>query len=154
VGDEIVENKIIEDVIITPLKIIDVLNGDVLHGLKATDSCYDGFGEAYFTTINSGAIKAWKRHHKMTMNLIVPTGVVRFVLFDDRHSIKSNGYFQQVVLSRKHYFRLTIPPMIWVGFQGQDNKESTILNIANIQHQANEVDQKDKKEINFNWELS
>ena len=75
---------IIHDVTITPLKTFDVPNGDVLHAMKATEDSYESFGEAYFSTIKFQAIKAWKRHHKMILNLIVPSGEVRFILFDDR----------------------------------------------------------------------
>ena len=58
-------------VILTPLKIIDVEGGDVLHGMKKSDTGYMGFGEAYFSMIKPGVIKAWKRHQKMTLNILV-----------------------------------------------------------------------------------
>ena len=61
----------IDGVLLTPLKVINVLEGDVLHGMKCSDTGYSGFGEAYFSTIEPGMVKAWKRHHKMTLNLIV-----------------------------------------------------------------------------------
>lgn len=147
-------NRIIDDVKITPLKIIEVPNGDVLHAMKASENSYDSFGEAYFSIIEFQAIKAWKRHHKMILNLIVPIGEVRFVLFDNRANHSSNGVFQQVVLSREYYYRLTIPPMIWVGFQGMHLNDSIILNIANIEHQASEVDKKEINEIDYDWEIN
>ena len=34
------------------LKIIKNDKGDILHGLKSSDSNYKGFGEAYFSKIN------------------------------------------------------------------------------------------------------
>jgi len=45
---------------------------------------------------------------------------------------------------------LTIPPMIWMGFQGIES-ESILLNIANIEHDPDEVDKKNLEQINFNW---
>jgi dTDP-4-dehydrorhamnose 3,5-epimerase len=122
--------------------------------MKSSDPGYDGFGEAYFSTIELGAIKAWKRHKKMTLNLVVPFGTIRFVLFDDRLGATSYGWFQQVELSKENFCRLTIPPMIWMGFQGIDDEVSTLLNIANIQHQLDEVDTKEIKEIDFNWRFN
>ena len=71
----------IEDVILTPLKIIDVPGGSVMHAMKKDDLGYSNFGEAYFSEIEPNNIKAWKRHRKMTLNLIVPNGEIRFVLF-------------------------------------------------------------------------
>ena len=126
--------------------------GDVLHGIRRDDAGYSGFGEAYFSTIDAGAIKAWKRHREMTMNLIVPIGSIRFVIYDDRASNSSDKIFQQVVLSREKYFRLTVPPMVWMGFQGLGLEENMLLNISNTQHSANEVDRLMFNDINFDWE--
>ena len=141
--------KMIEDVILTPLKIIDVPDGRVFHAIKEIDPGFNNFGEAYFSEIEPRKIKAWKRHKKMTLNLIVPNGEIRFVLFDDRKSKTTK--FQEVILSTKYYYRLTIPPMIWVGFQGFSKTNSLLLNIANLMHDPEEVDRKDINEIEFDW---
>ena len=139
----------IEDVILTPLKIIDVPGGGVMHAMKKDDLGYSNFGEAYFSEIESNNIKAWKRHRKMTLNLIVPNGEIKFVLFDDRK--ENHGKFQEVILSKKNYQRLTIPPMIWVGFQGVSKSVSMLLNIANLVHDSTEIDRKDINDIQFDW---
>ena len=138
-------------VLMTPLNIISVPCGDVLHGIKKDDAGYSGFGEAYFSTIDSGAIKAWKRHREMTMNLVVPVGEIRFVIYDDRPSRSADKIFHQVVLSRKQYCRLTVPPMVWMGFQGLGSNENMLLNFSNIKHSAHEVDRLDRNEIVFDW---
>ena len=142
----------IDGVLLTPLKVMDVLGGDVLHGIKCSDHGYSGFGEAYFSIVNLGAVKAWKRHRKMTLNLIVPIGAVRFVIYDDRLESVTLGKFQEVSLSRENYCRLTVPPMLWVGFQGRDVSDSILLNVANIEHQPDEADRKELNEIEFEWE--
>jgi len=139
----------IKDVLLTPLNIIDTAGGSVMHAMKATSLGYEGFGEAYFSQIDKGAIKAWKRHKRMTLNLLVPKGNIRFILFDDRDI--SNIQIQEVIISRKNYCRLTLPPMIWMGFQGLDSN-SMLLNIANIEHDPNEVDNKNIENIEFNWD--
>ena len=110
----------------TPLSIIDTKGGAVLHAIKRSDYGFSGFGEAYFSTIEHNAIKGWKRHKEMVLNLIVPIGSVRFILYDDRKN--QINKFQEVVLSLKGgYSRLTVPPMIWVGFQGLDIHPSIVL---------------------------
>src|SRR6059058_200930 len=98
---------------ITSLKQIPVPGGDVLHALKAADPGFAGFGEAYFSIIDPGIVKAWKRHREMTLNLVVPVGAIRFVIYDDRGGSATKGAFEEVVLSRENYCRLTIPPMLW-----------------------------------------
>jgi len=142
----------INGVKITPLSIIDTKGGDVLHAMKMSDHGYSGFGEAYFSSIEPQAIKGWKRHKQMVLNLVVPVGTVRFILFDDRDNQDNVNHFQEVTLSIENgYSRLTIPPMIWVGFQGLGLQTSLVLNIANIEHSPEEVERKELAEIKFNW---
>ncbi len=69
----------LEQIQVTQLKRISVIGGDVLHALKCTDTGFQGFGEAYFSMAEAGAVKAWKLHRRMTLNLVVPVGEVRFV---------------------------------------------------------------------------
>ena len=139
----------IKDIVVTHLDVIDTPGGHVMHGMKETSVGYAGFGEAYFSQVDKGAIKAWKRHKKMTLNLMVPVGKIKFVLFDDREV--SNSRFQEVVISKDNYCRLTVPPLIWMGFQGLSDNVSMLLNIANIEHDPNEVDKKNIEQIEFNW---
>ena len=126
------DNIIIKDVSITPLKTINTEGGDILHGLKMDENDYQGFGEAYFSIIESGAIKAWKRHRRMTLNIIVPVGAIKFVIYDDRIESKTRGCFQSIKLSTDNYSRLNIPPMLWMGFQGCSKGLNMLLNVANI----------------------
>jgi dTDP-4-dehydrorhamnose 3,5-epimerase len=139
----------IKDVLITKLDVIDTPGGNVMHAMKESSAGYSGFGEAYFSKVDKGAIKAWKRHKEMTLNLIVPFGKIKFVLFDDRNV--SNIQFQKLTISKDNYCRLTIPPMVWVGFRGLANGGSMLLNIANIEHNPYEVDRLEVDEVNYNW---
>ncbi len=142
----------IENVILTPLKIIYNIKGNVLPGLKKSDIGFSDFGEAYFSTIKNGEIKGWNKHKKMTLNLIVPFGEVTFVLFDNREKSNSKGKFFKVVLSPSNYFRLTVPPGLWMSFKGSSSDFSLILNLANIEHDPDEIDRLNLNEISFDWE--
>ena len=139
----------IKDVVITNLDIINTPGGDVMHAMKKTDNGFKSFGEAYFTNIKKGAIKGWKRHKKMTLNLIVPIGKIRFVLFDDR--LLSDKKFQEIIISKDNYCRLTVPPMIWLGFQGISEGNSLLLNIASIVHNPKEMEKQNIEQIKFDW---
>lgn len=141
----------IQDVLITPLKIINNDQGDVLRGIKKNDYGYFGFGEAYFSIVSPNAIKGWKRHREMVLNLIVPIGSIRFVIYDDREKSETFECYQEIVLSRKNYCRLTVPPMLWVAFQGLEDGENILLNFANLSHDQNEVDKKNLDQFNFIW---
>jgi dTDP-4-dehydrorhamnose 3,5-epimerase len=139
----------INDVILSKEKIIEIKNGNVKHILKNDSDGFVGFGEAYFSEVNYGSIKAWKKHQKMTLNLIVPYGRVHFAIYDNRNSKKTYGEY---ILSSECYQRLTIPPNLWFGFKGLHKKKSIILNIANILHNDHEVEKLSINEINYDWE--
>jgi dTDP-4-dehydrorhamnose 3,5-epimerase len=139
------------DVLNTPLKRFSVHEGDVLHAMKYSDDGFVKFGEAYFSTIKKGAIKGWKRHKEMTLNLIVPVGEVLFVIYDDRPNSYSENIAMEVRTSKENYCRLTVPPMLWLAFQGfADN--SVILNIADIPHEPTEVNVRPLPDIKFEWD--
>ena len=74
----------IKGVVLTSLDIIDLVGGNVFHIMKKSSPGYQSFGEAYFSQINQGVIKAWKRHKIMTLNIVVPVGSIKFV-FDFNH---------------------------------------------------------------------
>ena len=130
----------IEDVLLTPLRIIKGESGDVMHALKQQEESFKGFGEAYFSTVNQGAVKGWKKHRRMILNLIVPAGSIKFVLYDGRKESRTYETFQEVILSKDNYLRLTVPPGVWMAFQGVGGENNTLLNIASIPHDPLEAE--------------
>jgi dTDP-4-dehydrorhamnose 3,5-epimerase len=141
-----------DGVILTPLKQIPHQKGDIFHAMKKSDIGFDGFGEAYFSTINKGEIKGWKKHTKMTLNLIVPVGEIEFVLFDNRENSQTYNRFFSIKLSQNNYQRLTISKDIFVAFKGIENF-NLLLNIANIEHTPNEAINLDLSEIKYEWSI-
>ena len=143
----------INGLILTPMRIIDVMGGSVLRVMNTHEESCVGFGEAYFSTVEYNTIRGWKRHKEMTLNLVVPMGSIRFVVYDGRNSSSTFGNFQEFILSRSNYNRLTIPPGVWVGFQGVGVEDNILLNIANIPHDDNEVDHVPLEEFDYNWNI-
>ena len=131
-------------IVIKNLKKFQLEGGDVLHALKESENEFFGFGEAYFSTIRFNKIKAWKRHLKMTMNLIVPIGEVQFNFYDFERNILEN-----IIIGQKNYCRITVPPMVWFGFKGLSSNTSYILNISNISHDPLEVERQPLSFLNF-----
>ena len=124
----------IKDVIQTPIRIIENTSGNILHAMKNTEKSYVGFGEVYFSMVNFCAVKGWKKHSEMTLNLVVPVGKILFALFDPREDSETYGHIQEVELSIENYKRLTVPPNIWVAFKGLSMEANMLLNISNIPH--------------------
>jgi len=131
----------IEGVGLTPLKIINGQMGLVLHGIKSSDTGFMGFGEAYFSTVNKEAVKGWKCHTKMWLNIIVPVGSIRFVLYDDRIGSSTMGSLFNITLGPAvNYRRLTVPPGLWMAFQGKGDF-NLLMNFASIPHDPEEAKQ-------------
>lgn len=134
-----------DKVILTPLKKIIHPKGDIYHGMKKSDVGYDGFGEAYFSTINKEDIKGWKKHTLMTLNIVVPVGAIEFVVYDE----DDKSFFTQI-LSQKNYQRLTVKPNAWMAFRGID-EHNILLNLANIEHDPDEAINMPLEEISYEW---
>jgi dTDP-4-dehydrorhamnose 3,5-epimerase len=144
----------IEGVRLTPLNVIHVPEGDVYHALKASDPGYVGFGEAYFSTIHPGSVKPWKRHLRMTLNLIVVRGRVRFVVHDDRPDSLTRGLTREYRIGFPDgYARLTIGPGLWMAFQGLAGETSLLLNVADIAHDPEEAIRGGLDDYPFDWSI-
>ena len=135
------------DILVTPLMRIPTVGGDVMHALKNSDNGFNGFGEVYFSWVERGAIKAWKCHQHMTLNLVVPLGEISFVF----HIKDQENCFRTENIGEEKYVRLTVPPGIWFGFQGRGSSQSLLMNLADMAHDPDEVLRKKTSEIVYNW---
>ena len=134
---------------VTPQRIIPAGNSAVLHGMKSGDPGERGFGEVYFSEVAQGEVRGWKRHREMTLNIVVPRGMIRFVLIDDRLDKIVTAEYQ---LSREtNYQRLSVPPMVWMAFQGVGKGSNLLCNIASIPHHPDEADSLALDAFSVNW---
>lgn len=136
-------DKFVNGVLLTPLKQIFHPKGDVYHAMKKSDAGFNGFGEAYFSTIHKGDIKGWKKHTQMTLNVVVPVGNIEFVVYDGTN-------FFSTKLSQTNYQRLTVAPNLWVAFRGI-GETNMLLNLANMEHDPNEALNLTLDEIPYAW---
>ena len=145
----------IHDVAIFPLRRIIDKKGEVLHMLRSDSTHFEKFGEIYFSVVYKHAIKAWKLHRRMTLNLTVPFGKVKLVLYDNRKESPTKGNIQELIIGKQNYCLVKIPPMIWSGFQGLSKAESIIANCATLPHDPEEVERLDPSDssIPYDWYL-
>ena len=134
-----------DGVIVSPLKKIYHPKGDILHALKKSDAGFNGFGEVYFSNINKGDIKGWKKHTKMILNLVVPIGEIEFVIYNEHKK-----EFFNIKISQNNYQRITVNAGLWVAFQGIAN-QNILLNLSNIEHSSEEALNIDLEEIKYKW---
>ena len=134
----------IHDAKITPLKILSDERGKVMHMLRNDSDIFKQFGEIYFSTIYNKAIKGWHLHKESYLNYTCIKGEVKLVLYDDRKGSSSKNKYQEIILSPKNYFLITIPPNIWNGFKGISKERSIIANCLTLPHNEKEMVRKDK----------
>jgi dTDP-4-dehydrorhamnose 3,5-epimerase len=145
----------IDGVKVTPLNQILDERGKVMHMLRSDSEVFQSFGEIYFSCVYTGAIKGWHRHKKMILNYAVPHGNIKFVLYDDRVGSPTRGEIQEIFMGPDHYCLVTVPPMIWNGFQGIGTEMAIVANCASIPHDPEEIERRDPFEssIPYDWEI-
>ena len=124
----------------SPLRRIATPKGEVRHGLRASDAGFVSFGEAYFTEVLPGETKGWKRHSLMTMNLVVVSGTVRFVLHD---GVSEPRNFVLSAEGKADYGRLTVPPGLWMAFHGVGSSLNLLMNLASHEHDPAEAENRE-----------
>ena len=141
----------IDGIIKTSLKKIFNPKGDIYQLIRNDSKGFKGFGEVYISTIKIGEIKGWKKHNKMTMNLVVPLGEIKVVIYDDRSESCTKGFYYEEILSIDNYCRLTIPPGLWMSFKGLSKAENILINFSDICHDPNESENIPLDVITYNW---
>ena len=142
-------NNTIIDITISDLKIIPNPKGDILHVMKSNEDSFKEFGEIYISKINFNEIKAWKLHKRMTSNIVVPSGKVKFVLCDLRRESKHtliNEFSFDTKLQK-----VSVPPGICYGFKGIGKLNNLIINFSDILHDPSEQENLEINYINYKW---
>ena len=128
----------------TPLDRIATGGGEVLKALRSDEPGFSGIEEAYFSRVDPGAIRAWKLHTEMTVNLVVPVGHVHM-------AVASDDGFDTFDLGPAHdYGRLTIEPGHWYGFKG-GAEGGLLLNLASILHRPEEGENRPVDAFHYDW---
>ena len=140
------KKNILDTIKVKILKIILLPAGNNINIIKKNEMKKWSLEEAYFSKIKFEKIKACKFHKKMTLNLTVPYGNVKFVFYCPK-----TNKFRTIKINKKKYVRITVPPKIWFGFKGLSKPESIILNLANFRYNKNEILRKKVNQIKYNW---
>jgi len=128
--------------------------GEVMHIMKSDDENFNIFGEVYCSSIKPGVVKAWNLHKKITINYIVIKGTIKFVLFDNRKNSPTFNQKQEIILSLSNYVSVSVPPLIWNGFQCIGSKKAYVINFTDYPYSKTEIikmDPFEKEIINYKW---
>ena len=145
----------IEGVKIIPLRQIPDERGKISHMLRSDADYFKGFGEIYFSTVNPGAIKAWHIHSEQTLNYAVISGMIKFVIYDDRKDSPTMGNLQEVFMGQDNYCLVQVPPFIWNGFKGISAIPAIVANCTDIPYSPDEISRTDPfdNHIPYDWSL-
>ena len=131
----------IEGMNIKPLKIFRDARGQVMHMIRRDDPLFKGFGEIYFSVVNPGVVKGWKRHLKMVQSFAIPQGNMKLVIYDDRPDSSSKGEVQEIIFGEDNYQLVQLPALLWYSFSPVGDRAAMITNCASIPHDPKESEQ-------------
>lgn len=109
--------------------------GAVFHIVRNTDTFFNGFGEAYLTTLNPLAVKGMRRHLVGQCILTVLVGEVEFIIEKDQIE-------QNILVGGDKICRLVVPIGTWFAFRNLSNYQAKILNILNVKHSEDIVEKR------------
>ncbi len=140
---------------IRPLPIIADDRGAVMHMLRADAPHFERFGEIYFSVVNPGAVKAWRRHRSTVLNYAVPVGAIRLAIYDDRPGSSTRGVLTEIETGQSQYHLITVPAGTWSGFLGLGSAPALVANCATAPHDPAEADRlpPDDPTIPYRWRL-
>lgn len=147
--------SLIEGVKILKKNIVKDNRGQILHMLRVDDENFTKFGEVYFSSVNPKKIKAWHIHELMTLNYVAVFGEIKLALFDDRQKSPTKGVVQEIIISNKNHYLISIPPLIWNGFCSNNNQEALLANCSDIPHDKLEIKRIpfDDKRVPYKWKI-
>lgn len=145
-----------EGLILKPLQAHCDDRGRVMEMLRADDPFYAGFGQAYFSTIYPGVIKAWHAHQRQTDTMVVIKGMCKIGFFDDRPESTTCGQSKMVVAGEHRPLLVQIPPGIYHGFKAISHEEVLLVNLPNEPYNPASPDELrlawNDPSIPFNWD--
>jgi dTDP-4-dehydrorhamnose 3,5-epimerase len=146
-------DRMIDGASFVPRRRIPDERGTIMHMLRRDEPHFAGFGEVYFTTVHSGAVKGWHRHRGMTVSYACPYGRVKLVLYDDREGSPTRGTLVEAFLGPENHALAVIPPEVWNGLKGLNTPFALVANCASEPHDPSRTERLDPHgdEIPYDW---
>ena len=130
--------------------------GRVMEILRKDDPHFPGFGQAYFSSIYPGVVKAWHAHQKQTDCISVIYGMAKIGFFDDRPGSPTKGKTHSIVAGEHHRVLLQIPPGVFHGFKAISPDEVLLINLPSEPYNRKNPDEIRRPwndpAIGFDWD--
>jgi dTDP-4-dehydrorhamnose 3,5-epimerase len=118
----------IDGVAVKKLKVIPDERGRLMEMVRADDEHFIQFGQVYMTTAYPGVVKGWHYHKKQHDNMVVVTGMMKIVLYDNREGSQTKGEINEFFAGKHNPVRITIPPGVCHGFKCISDEEAIVIN--------------------------
>ena len=129
------------------LRRFEAPGGAVTRFVRNDEPDFLGFGEVYFTSIENGAVKAWRRHSRANLLLTVVYGEVLIVL---RGSSSASSY----IMRSDQPSRLAVAAGTWFGFSGKSPETGIICSFSDLPHDPDEVERASVDAFPHDWSMS
>lgn len=131
----------IEGVEVKTLKPLFDERGKLFEVLRNDDKFYNGFGQAFISTIRNGVVKAWHMHQLQTDYYCVLKGMCRIVLLDRREKSKTFNQKMEFYTGEENPLLIKIPPYILHGIKCYKGDEAILLAITDVPYNRVEPDE-------------
>ncbi len=110
------------------LRLIPDERGRLMEMVRADDEDFEKFGQVYMTTAYPGVVKGWHYHKKQYDYMVVISGMMKIVLYDDREDSPTHGEINEFFAGVHNPLRVTIPPGVCHGFKCISETEAVVVN--------------------------
>ena len=116
-------------------------NGVMTEILRADWGVAEGtIEQMIYVALRGGAISAWHMHLLKTDHLMVVSGAIKAVLFDNREDSPTNGRLEVFHLSPMRPTLVVIPPGVWHGLHSLEATPSAFVNFFDRSYDPKDPD--------------
>jgi dTDP-4-dehydrorhamnose 3,5-epimerase len=146
----------IDGVVTKRLRVIPDERGRLTEILRSDDELFSKFGQVYVTAAYPGVVKGWHYHKKQTDHFAVVRGMIKLVLYDNRHASPTKGEVNELFLGEHNPMLVKIPPLVFHGFKCISEQEAICINIPTEVYNYDQPDEfridPHKNDIPYSWE--
>jgi dTDP-4-dehydrorhamnose 3,5-epimerase len=132
-------NIMIDGLNIMPLKVITDERGKIMKMADSNSALFEKFGEIYFSFINPGIIKGWKKHQAAIQLFSVPIGTIKFVIYDDRPDSPTKNELQEIECGEDNYQLIKMPANVWYSWKTTSTFPAMIASLTSEPHNPTEA---------------
>jgi len=113
--------------------------GKVMKMVDNKSNPFVQFGEIYFSFVNPGVVKGWKKHLRASQFFCVPVGTIKFVFFDDRPDSLTKGQIEKIECGEINYQLIKMPSGVWYSWKAISVFPAMIASLTSEPHDPAEA---------------